>query len=77
MQPPKYRTGMARVVWVQVISFELQPQIYKNYNGVHIQGMHRMMLKYSHVSISELIPIAEQKTPRNAENASIDDVILV
>ena len=28
---------------------ELQLQIHKNYNGAHIQGMHTVILKYSHV----------------------------
>ena len=50
MQPLIYATGMARVVWAGVISFELQPQIHKNYSGAHIQCMHRVMLKHSHVA---------------------------
>ena len=29
---------MARVVWARVISFELQPQIHKNYSGAHIHA---------------------------------------
>ena len=44
-----YTTGMVRVVWVKLISFYLQPQIHKNYNGAHIKAMIRVMLKYSHV----------------------------
>ena len=51
---------MVRVVWAKLISFDLQPQIHKNYNGAHIKGMHRVMLKYSHVLRAELAPIAEQ-----------------
>ena len=51
---------MARIVWAKLISFDLQPQIHKNYNGAHIQGMHRVMLKYSHVLRAELVSIAEQ-----------------
>ena len=53
-------TGMVRVVWTQPISFGLQPQIHKNYNGAHIKGMHRVMLKYSHVLRAVLASIAEQ-----------------
>ena len=34
-----------RVVWAKRISFELPPQIHKNYNGAH----NKVMLKYSHV----------------------------
>ena len=60
MQPFMYTTGMVRVVWAKLISFDLQPQIHKNYNGAHIQGMHREMLKYSHVLRVELVSIAEQ-----------------
>ena len=51
---------MVGVVWAKLISFDLQPQIYKNYNGAHIKGMHRVMLKYSHVLRAELVSIAEQ-----------------
>ena len=51
---------MVRVIWAKLISFDLQPQIHKNYNGAHIKGMHRMMLKYSHVLRTELVSIAEQ-----------------
>ena len=53
-------TAMVRVVWIQLISFDLQPQIHKNYNGAHIKGMHRMMLKYSHMIRAELASIVEQ-----------------
>ena len=49
MKSLMYTTGMARVVCAKLISFELQSQIHKNYDGAHIQGMHRVMLKYSHV----------------------------
>ena len=55
-----YTTGMVRVVWTQLISFDLQPQIHKNYSGAHIKGMHRVMLKYSHVLRAELASFAEQ-----------------
>ena len=52
---------MVRVVLAKLISFDLQPQIHKNYNGAHIKGMHRVMLKYySHVLRAELAFIAEQ-----------------
>ena len=51
---------MVRVVWAKLILFDLQPQIYKNYNGAHIKGMHSVMLKYSHVLRAELLSIAEQ-----------------
>ena len=51
---------MVRVVWAKLISFDLQPQIHKNSNGAHIQGMQRVMLKYSHVLRVELVSIAEQ-----------------
>ena len=51
---------MVRVVWTQLISFDLQPQIHKNYNGAHIKGMHGVILKYSHVLRAELVSIAEQ-----------------
>ena len=51
---------MVRVVWIQLILYDLQLQIHKNYNGAHIIGMHRVMLKYSHVLRAELVSIAEQ-----------------
>ena len=60
MQPFMYTTGMVRVVWAKQISFELQPQIHKNYDGAHIQIMPRLMLKYSHALGAELVSIAEQ-----------------
>ena len=60
MPPLMYTTGMVIVVWAKLISYDLQPQIHKNYNGVHIKGMHRVMLKYSHVLRAELESIAEQ-----------------
>ena len=31
-----YTTAMVRVVWPKLISFDLQPQIHKNYNGVFV-----------------------------------------
>ena len=34
--------------------------MHKNYNGAHIKGMHRVMLKYSHVLGAELASITEQ-----------------
>ena len=40
-----YATGMVRVVWAKLTSFDLQPQMHKNYDGA-IKGMHRVMLKY-------------------------------
>ena len=60
MQPLMYATGMVRVVWGKLISFDLQPQIHKNYNGAHIKGMHGAMLKYSIALRAELVSIAEQ-----------------
>ena len=57
---PLYTTGIVRVVWAKLISFDLQPQIHKNYNGADIEGMHRVILKYSHVLRAELVSIAEQ-----------------
>ena len=60
MRPLMYTTDMVRVVWARLISFDLQPQIHKNYNGAHIKGMHRVMLKYSHRLRAELAYIAEQ-----------------
>ena len=60
MRPLIYTTAMVRVVWAKLISFDLQPQIHRNYNGAHIKGMHRVMLKYSHVLRAELASIAEQ-----------------
>ena len=60
MPPLMYTTGMVRVVWAKLISYDLQPQIYKNYDGAHIKSMHRVMLKYSHVLRAELVSIAEQ-----------------
>ena len=60
MRPLMYTTAMVRVVWAELISFDLQPQINKNYTGAYIKGMHRVMLKYSHVLRDELASIAEQ-----------------
>ena len=51
---------VVKVVWAKLISFELPPQIHKNYNGAYINGMHRVMLKYSHGLRAELVSIAEQ-----------------
>ena len=45
MQPLMYTTGMARYVWAKQISFELQPQIHKNYDSAPINSMHWAMLK--------------------------------
>ena len=44
----------------KLISFDLQPQIHKNYNGADIKGMHRVLLKCSHVLKAELASITEQ-----------------
>ena len=60
MRPLMYTTGMVRVVWAKLIPFDLQPQIHKNYTGAHIKGLHKVMLKYSHVLRAELASIAEQ-----------------
>ena len=51
---------MVTVVWDKLISFDLQPQLHEIYNGAHIKGMLRMMLKYSRVLRAELVYIAEQ-----------------
>ena len=58
MRPLMYTTGM--IVWDKLISFDLQPQIHKNYDGAHINGMHKVMLKYSHMLRVELASVAEQ-----------------
>ena len=57
-----------QLVWWEL--FELNwfhltcnPKYTKNYNDAHIKGMHRVMLKYSHVLRAELVSIAEQETP--------------
>ena len=55
-----YTTAMVRLVWAKLISFDLKPQIHKNYNGAHIKDMHRVMLKYSRVLRAELASTAEQ-----------------
>ena len=60
MRPLMYTTGMVRIVWAKMISFEFQPQIHTHYYGAHIKGMHKVMLKYSHVLRAELASIAEQ-----------------
>ena len=60
MQPIVYTTGMARVVWAKLISFERLTQIHKNYNDTNIQGLLRVKLKYSEVWRVELVSIAEQ-----------------
>ena len=60
MRPLMYTTGMVRIVLAKLISLDLQPQIHKNYNGAHIKGMHRVMMKYSYVLRAELASIAEQ-----------------
>ena len=51
---------MVRIFLAKLISLDLQPQIPQNYNGAHIKGMQRVMLKYSHVLRTELVSIAEQ-----------------
>ena len=55
---------MAGVVWANLISFELHPQIPKNYNGAHIRGIRRLILEWSFNWRVELVCIAEQYTPR-------------
>ena len=50
---------MVRVAWTKLISFDSEPQIHKNYTDAHIKGMHRVMLKYSHVLRAELQVKAE------------------
>ena len=60
MPPLMYTTGMVRVVSAKLISYDLQTPKHKIYNGAHIKGMHRVMLKYSHVLRAELVSIAEQ-----------------
>ena len=51
---------MVRDVWTQLISFDLQPQIHKNYNDAHLRDMHTVMLKYSHVLRAEMGSITKQ-----------------
>ena len=51
---------MVRVVWAKLIPFDFQTQLHKNYNGAQNKGMHKAMLKYSHVLRAELESIAEQ-----------------
>ena len=51
---------MVRDVWAKLISFNLQPQIHNNYDGAHIKGMLRVMLKYSPVLRAELVSIADR-----------------
>ena len=51
---------MVGIVWAKLISFDLQPEIHKKYNGAHIKGMHSVMLKYWHVLRGEFVFIAEQ-----------------
>ena len=60
MPPLMYTTGMVRVVWAKLISYDLQTPVHKNYDGAHIKGIHRVMLKYSHVLRAELVSIAKQ-----------------
>ena len=36
------------------------PKYTNNYNGAHIKGMHRVLLKYSHVLRAELVSTAKQ-----------------
>ena len=60
MPPLMYTTGMVRVLWAKLISYDLQPQIHNNYNGAQNKAMHRVMLKYSHVLRAELVSIADQ-----------------
>ena len=60
MRPLAYTTAMVNVVWAELILFDLQSQMHNNYNGGRIKGMHRVMLKYSHVLRAELSSIAEQ-----------------
>ena len=45
-QPFMYTTGKARVVWAKLVSFELPPQIHKNYNDAHIKNIHWVMLTF-------------------------------
>ena len=44
----------------KTVFFYFIRQIYKNYNGAHIKGIYRVMLKYSHVLRAELVSNAEQ-----------------
>ena len=51
MQPFMYTTCMTRVIWAKLIQFEVQAQKQnmKNCNADHIQGMHRVLLRYAHI----------------------------
>ena len=63
---PAWNPLCIQLVWwelFELISFDLQPQIHKNYNGAHVKGIHSVMLKYSHVLRAELASITEQYTP--------------
>ena len=67
MQPLMYTTSIARVVWVKLISFELQPQIHKNYNGAHTQSMHCVMLTNSPVLGAGWYPLQGSKLQVKSE----------
>ena len=64
------RFPVCNPLWIQLVWRELfelnwfhltcNPKHTKKYNGAHIKGMHRVMLKYSHVLRAELVFIAEQ-----------------
>ena len=51
--PYIYTIDMVRVVWANLISFDLRPQMNKNHNGAHIQDMHRVMLKYPRCTLAQ------------------------
>ena len=53
-----------QLVWRELFSTDFiwlaTPNTQKNYDSAHIIGMHRVMLKYSHVLRAEPVSIAEQ-----------------
>ena len=57
---PAYDNWYGESFWTQLIPFDLEPQIHKDYSDAHIKDMHRVMLKYSRVLRAELVSIAEQ-----------------
>ena len=51
-----------------VMSFELPPQIHKNYNGANIRRIRRMMFKYSRIWRAGLVCITLQRYPTKELN---------
>ena len=53
---------MAGVVWAKLISFELQPQMHKSYNGAHTESMHWVMLKYWYALQGSMLKVKAELT---------------